>query len=80
MEPAQANTPDIHQGPLRTTAGAEKVVSIDIWRNLVTLQDENRQRRVHITLELGVASAIHLSHTALAERPEDLVRTEEVSG
>ncbi|HKP75367.1 MAG TPA: regulatory iron-sulfur-containing complex subunit RicT, partial [Longimicrobiaceae bacterium] len=30
---------------IRTTAGAEKVVQIDIWRNLVTLQDENRQRR-----------------------------------
>ena len=30
---------------LRTVVGAEKVVSIDIWRNLVTLQDENRQRR-----------------------------------
>jgi cell fate regulator YaaT (PSP1 superfamily) len=31
---------------LRTVNGAERVVSIDIWRNLVTLQDENRQRRV----------------------------------
>ena len=31
---------------IRTTMGAERVVSIDIWRNLVTLQDENRQRRV----------------------------------
>jgi cell fate regulator YaaT (PSP1 superfamily) len=30
---------------LRTVVGAEKVVSIDIWRNLVTLQDESRQRR-----------------------------------
>ena len=30
---------------VRTGVGAEKVVSIDIWRNLVTLQDENRQRR-----------------------------------
>jgi hypothetical protein len=26
--------------------GTERVVSIDIWRNLVTLQDEQRQRRV----------------------------------
>ncbi len=31
---------------LRTTLGNEKVVSIDIWRDLVTLQDEARQRRV----------------------------------
>jgi cell fate regulator YaaT (PSP1 superfamily) len=30
---------------VRTAVGAEKVVSIDIWRNLVTLQDESRQRR-----------------------------------
>jgi cell fate regulator YaaT (PSP1 superfamily) len=31
---------------LRTSVGNERVVAIDIWRNLVTLQDENRQRRV----------------------------------
>jgi cell fate regulator YaaT (PSP1 superfamily) len=31
---------------LRTSVGNERVVSIDIWRNLVTLQDESRQRRV----------------------------------
>jgi cell fate regulator YaaT (PSP1 superfamily) len=30
---------------VRTVVGAEKVVAIDIFRNLVTLQDENRQRR-----------------------------------
>lgn len=30
---------------LRTVVGAERVMSIDIWRNLVTLQDESRQRR-----------------------------------
>jgi cell fate regulator YaaT (PSP1 superfamily) len=30
---------------IRTTVGAERVVGIDIWRSLVTLQDENRQRR-----------------------------------
>src|SRR5215213_5227513 len=30
---------------IRTTLGAERVVSIDIWRSLVTLQDEQRQRR-----------------------------------
>ena len=30
---------------VRTVHGTERVVSIDIWRNLVTLQDESRQRR-----------------------------------
>src|SRR5687768_13611646 len=30
---------------IRTVVGAERVISIDIWRNTVTLQDENRQRR-----------------------------------
>jgi len=31
---------------VRTAVGTERVVAIDIWRNLVTLQDEQRQRRV----------------------------------
>ncbi|HEU4560796.1 MAG TPA: regulatory iron-sulfur-containing complex subunit RicT [Longimicrobium sp.] len=35
---------------LRTVVGAEKVISIDIFRNQVTLQDENRQRRI-VTLD-----------------------------
>jgi cell fate regulator YaaT (PSP1 superfamily) len=35
---------------LRTPVGAERVVNIDIWRDLVTLQDESRQRRT-LTLE-----------------------------
>jgi cell fate regulator YaaT (PSP1 superfamily) len=30
---------------VRTAVGAERVLAIDIWRNLVTLQDEARQRR-----------------------------------
>lgn len=30
---------------IRTAAGAERVIAIDIWRNTVTLQDEQRQRR-----------------------------------
>ncbi len=30
---------------IRTPLGAERVISIDIWRNTVTLQDEQRQRR-----------------------------------
>jgi cell fate regulator YaaT (PSP1 superfamily) len=36
---------------VRTSLGAERVVNIDIWRDLVTLQDENRQRRT-VELEL----------------------------
>jgi cell fate regulator YaaT (PSP1 superfamily) len=36
---------------VRTSVGAERVVNIDIWRDLVTLQDENRQRRT-VELEL----------------------------
>jgi cell fate regulator YaaT (PSP1 superfamily) len=39
---------------VRTAVGAEKVIAIDIWRNLVTLQDENRQRR---TVELEALRA-----------------------
>lgn len=35
---------------LRTSLGQERVVAIDIWKELVTLQDENRQRRL-VTLE-----------------------------
>lgn len=30
---------------IRTTLGTERVISIDIWRSTVTLQDEQRQRR-----------------------------------
>jgi cell fate regulator YaaT (PSP1 superfamily) len=51
---------------LRTTAGAEKVVSIDIWRNLVTLQDESRQRR---TIPLDQLKAETIT-TPPAERPQ----------
>ena len=35
---------------VRTSVGPEKVVAIDIWRDLITLMDEARQRRV-IALE-----------------------------
>ena len=31
---------------LRTAHGPEKVIGVDIWRDLVTLMDEQRQRRV----------------------------------
>jgi cell fate regulator YaaT (PSP1 superfamily) len=50
---------------VRTVAGAEKVVSIDIWRNLVTLQDENRQRR---TIDLEQLRAETVAAPA-GERP-----------
>ena len=50
---------------LRTVVGAEKVVSIDIWRNLVTLQDENRQRR---TIDLEQLRAETVAAPA-GERP-----------
>jgi len=50
---------------LRTVAGAEKVVQIDIWRNLVTLQDENRQRR---TIDLEQLRAETVAAPA-GERP-----------
>jgi cell fate regulator YaaT (PSP1 superfamily) len=50
---------------VRTQLGAEKVVSIDIWRNLVTLQDEQRQRR---TIELDQLKAETLAGPAAPER------------
>ena len=48
---------------LRTINGAERVVSIDIWRNLVTLQDEQRQRR---TVTLDQLKADTVAQTAAA--------------
>jgi cell fate regulator YaaT (PSP1 superfamily) len=51
---------------VRTVAGAEKVVSIDIWRNLVTLQDENRQRR---TIDLEQLRAETVAAPPPGERP-----------
>jgi cell fate regulator YaaT (PSP1 superfamily) len=46
---------------VRTRVGAERVVSIDIWRETVTLADENRQRRVVSLGELRseIAAASH---------------------
>jgi cell fate regulator YaaT (PSP1 superfamily) len=52
---------------LRTVVGAERVVSIDIWRNLVTLQDENRQRRT-VTLDQLKAETV-TAPPQQAERP-----------
>ena len=37
---------------IRTLNGTEKVIGIDIWRDLVTLLDESRQRRVVKLLDL----------------------------
>jgi cell fate regulator YaaT (PSP1 superfamily) len=37
---------------IRTLKGQEKVIGIDIWRDLVTLLDESRQRRVVKLLDL----------------------------
>ena len=55
---------------VRTTVGAERVIGIDIWRNLVTLQDENRQRR---TIELQIlrdemAAQPAVPHTPVAQQ------------
>jgi hypothetical protein len=37
---------------IRTLNGTEKVIGIDIWRDLVTLLDDSRQRRVVNLLDL----------------------------
>ena len=42
---------------LRTSQGAERVVGIDIWRERVTLQDEQRQRRTVDLAELRSETA-----------------------
>ncbi len=51
---------------VRTAAGAERVIAIDIWRSTVTLQDEQRQRR---TLSLDELKAETVAQPA-APRPE----------
>jgi cell fate regulator YaaT (PSP1 superfamily) len=52
---------------VRTAAGAERVISIDIWRETVTLQDEQRQRR---TIALEQLRAETAAQPAPAARPE----------
>lgn len=42
---------------LRTSRGEERVVGIDIWKSLVTLQDEGKQRRVLTLDELKAETA-----------------------
>jgi cell fate regulator YaaT (PSP1 superfamily) len=53
---------------IRTAVGAEKVIGIDIWRDLVTLLDESRQRRV-----IGLAEL--RAEIAAAPREEEPVAT-----
>ena len=52
---------------VRTIQGAERVVAIDIWRNLVTLQDEQRQRR---TIPLDQLKAETVAQPAGPPAPE----------
>src|SRR5205085_5242689 len=54
---------------LRTTVGDERVLSIDIWRNTVRLQDENRQRRVVTLDQLKAETEVGASAAAAAELP-----------
>jgi cell fate regulator YaaT (PSP1 superfamily) len=42
---------------VRTSHGSEKVIGVDIWRDLVTLLDEQRQRRVVGLAELRAETA-----------------------
>jgi cell fate regulator YaaT (PSP1 superfamily) len=42
---------------VRTSRGQERVVGIDIWKSVVTLQDESRQRRVLTLDELKAETA-----------------------
>ena len=52
---------------VRTPLGAERVISIDIWRSTVTLQDEQRQRR---TVDLEQLKTEMAAQPAPAPRPE----------
>jgi len=54
---------------IRTTVGAERVVSIDIWRNTVTLQDEQRQRRTIDLDQLKEETAATPAGPARMEKP-----------
>jgi cell fate regulator YaaT (PSP1 superfamily) len=55
---------------LRTVVGAEKVVAIDIFRNLVTLQDENRQRRTVDLEQLKAETVIAPAGERPAAQPQ----------
>jgi len=56
---------------LRTVVGAEKVVSIDIWRNLVTLQDESRQRRTIDLEQLKAETVAAPAGERAAQAPQE---------
>jgi cell fate regulator YaaT (PSP1 superfamily) len=64
---------------IRTSHGSEKVIGIDIWRDLVTLLDEQRQRRVVGLAELRAETAAAPREPAAApaapSAPEDQVIT-----
>jgi cell fate regulator YaaT (PSP1 superfamily) len=64
---------------IRTLRGQEKVIGIDIWRDLVTLLDESRQRRVVKLLELRAETeaALRADDEAAPEAVE--AREEEVA-
>ncbi|HEX6925616.1 MAG TPA: regulatory iron-sulfur-containing complex subunit RicT [Longimicrobiaceae bacterium] len=57
---------------LHTTHGPEKVIGIDIWRDLVTLMDEQRQRRT-----VGLAQLRAEMAAVPREEPVPAPRTEE---
>jgi cell fate regulator YaaT (PSP1 superfamily) len=54
---------------IRTVVGAERVVSIDIWRNTVTLQDEQRQRRTIDVEQLKAETVTQPAPPPRAEGP-----------
>jgi cell fate regulator YaaT (PSP1 superfamily) len=54
---------------VRTAAGAERVVAIDIWRGTVTLQDEQRQRRTIDLEQLRTETATQPAASPRAEPP-----------
>ena len=70
---------------IRTSRGSEKVIGVDIWRDLVTLLDEQRQRRVVGLAELRAewatvprepaTAAAAAAPATIAPAPEDKVIT-----
>jgi cell fate regulator YaaT (PSP1 superfamily) len=59
---------------LQTSRGAEKVIGTDIWRETVTLLDENRQRRLVTLAELK--HEIAAAEPAKRERPQAATKPE----
>lgn len=54
---------------LRTAQGQEKVIGIDIWKNTVTLLDENRERRTVDVIELRAETNAVTAPTVAAPPP-----------